>query len=86
MVKSPLSPERITKTNNKNLEGALKFVSGGSPLGSSVVSNAANKIVGFNREKVSPKQTNFKSLIETLTSNIFNNISSVKNVFNNKIE
>ena len=86
MVKSPLSPERITKTNNKNLEGALKFVSGGSPLGSSVVSSAANKIVGFNRAKVSPKQTNFKSLIETLSSNIFNNISSVQNVFNNKTE
>jgi hypothetical protein len=86
MVKSPLSPERITKTNNKNLEGALKFVSGGSPLGSSVVSSAANKIVGFNRAKVSPKQTNFKSLIDTLTSNIFNNISSVQNVFNNKTE
>jgi len=86
MVKSPLSPERITKTNNKNLEGALKFVSGGSPLGSSVVSSAANKIVGFNRAKISPKQTNFKSLIDTLTSNIFNNISSVQNVFNNKTE
>jgi len=86
MVKSPLSPERITKKNNKSLEGALKFVSGGSPLGSSVVSNAANKIVGFNRTKVSPKQTNIQSLIESLTNNIFNNISSIQNIFNNKPE
>lgn len=81
-----INPEAITgKTAAK--ENALKLISGDLPSGSSI-SAAANKIVGFNRAKISPRPSNIQNLISTLTSNIFNDNSSITNIFgvNNKQE
>ena len=48
-VSSPLNPGSIVKERQANMPAAMNFISGGAPLGSSVVSSAANKIVGFQR-------------------------------------
>ena len=71
--------------DNTQKEKAIKFISGDSSLmGSSIVSGATNKIVGFNRN-IKEKPNSLKTLIENLSSNIFNN-NSVQNIFNNKTE
>lgn len=64
----------------------MNFVSGGSPLGSSVFSSAANKIVGFQRGAagVAPKAPDLGSIIKTLSSNILTNVENqVKSVNQN---
>ncbi len=53
-IKSALRPESIVRRNPINSQSAQNFISGGAPLGSSVVSSAANKIVGFQRAAVKP--------------------------------
>jgi muramidase (phage lysozyme) len=56
----------------------MNFISGGSPLGSSIVSSAANKIVGFQRGSadVAPRPPDLGSIIKTLSSNILTNVEN----------
>ena len=56
----------------------MNFISGGSPMGSSIVSSAANKIVGFQRgaASVAPRPPDLGSIIQTLSSNILNNVET----------
>ena len=77
---SGIHPEKIIGKQKPTKEQALRFVSGGSPIGDSIVSGAKNKIVGFDRN-IKPKPNNLKSLIGNLSSNIFST-SSVSNIFN----
>lgn len=77
---SGINPEAIAG-RAPTKETALKLISGGEPSGSSISGVAANKIVGFNRAKVSARPSGIQSLIETLTSNVFNNNSSITNIF-----
>lgn len=77
---STLSPEKIIGKQKPTKEQALRFVSGNSPIGDSIVSGAKNKIVGFARN-IKPKPNNLQSLIGNLASNIFST-SSVSNMFN----
>jgi hypothetical protein len=60
------------------MPGAMNFITGGSPLGSSVFASAANKIVGFQRGAagVAPKAPDLGSIISTLSSNILNNVQN----------
>jgi hypothetical protein len=77
---SGIHPEKIIGKQKPTKEQALRFVSGGSFIGNSIVSGAKNKIVGFDRN-IKSKPNNLKSLISNLASNIFNT-SSVSNIFN----
>ena len=86
MRNSLFAPEKIIGSQKGSKESALNFISGGSPIGSSMLSGAKNNIVGFNRAKISPKKNNLGSLISTLTTNIFNNINSGSNIFGDKKE
>jgi len=86
MRNSLFAPEKIIGSQKGSKESALNFISGGSPLASSVFSGAKNNIVGFNRAKISPKRNNLGSLISTLTTNIFNNTNLVSNIFGDKKE
>lgn len=83
---SGINPKKIIGSQKGSKESALNFISGGSPIGSSMLSGAKNNIVGFNRAKISPKRNNLGSLISTLTTNIFNNTNSVSNIFGDKKE
>ena len=60
------------------MPAAMNFISGGSPLGSSIVSSAANKIVGFQRgsASVAPRPSDLGSIIQTLSSSILNNVET----------
>lgn len=60
------------------MPAAMNFISGGSPLGSSIVSSAANKIVGFQRGSaaVAPRPPDLGSIIKTLSSNILTNVEN----------
>jgi len=78
---SGINPESIIGNQKLTKEKALKFISGDAPLGSSIASVASNKIVGFNRAKVSPRPSNIQNLISTLSSNVFNDNSSITNIF-----
>lgn len=84
-VKSVLNPEVIVGKNPGNIGAAKNFISGGSLLGSSIVSSAANKIVGFQRSAaVRPVVPDINSILNTISSNIINNVSnSIQTVTNN---
>ena len=60
------------------MPAAMNFISGGSSLGSSIVSSAANKIVGFQRGSaaVAPRPSDLGSIIQTLSSSILNNVET----------
>ena len=79
MVSSVLRPEKIVGRQNTNREAAQNFISGGSVLGSSVISGAANKIVGFQRAGVQPATPAIDSIVSTISTNINNNLTSVIN-------
>jgi hypothetical protein len=83
---SGINPKKIIGSKKASKESSLNFISGGSPIGSSVLSGAKNNIVGFDRAKISPKKNNLGSFISTLTTNIFNNTNSVSNIFGDKKE
>ena len=78
------------------MPAAMNFISGGSPLGSSIVSSAANKIVGFQRGSaaVAPRPPDLGSIIKTLSSNILTNVENrvqsinqnVNNVINQSLK
>jgi hypothetical protein len=84
MVSSVLQPEKIVGKQKPTKEQALKFVSGGSSLGSSILSSAKNKIVNFDRAKVSAKPNNLQALISNLSSTVFNTTNTIQNIFGNK--
>jgi hypothetical protein len=84
MVSSVLQPEKIIGKQKPTKEQALSFVSGGSSLGSSVLSGAKNKIVNFDRAKVSAKPNNLQALISNLSSTVFNTTNTIQNIFGNK--
>ena len=83
---SGINPKKIIGSKKASKESALNFISGGSPIGSSVLSSAKNNIVGFDRAKISPKRNNLGSLISSISTNIFNNTNSVSNIFGDKKE
>ena len=84
MVSSVLQPEKIIGKQKPTKEKALNFVSGGSSLGSSVLSGAKNKIVNFDRAKVSAKPNNLQALISNLSTSVFNTTNTIQNIFGNK--
>lgn len=84
-INSPLNPGTIASQRRPNPEKAQNFISGGSPLGSSVFTAAANNIVGFTRGAgISPRQPNLGSIIQALSSNILNNVQgAIQNINQN---
>ena len=81
MVKSLLSPEKII--GNKNPKSSFGSLSGKNSLGSSVISKSSNKIVGFNRAKVSTNKGEVQKIVSNLTTNNIDNSSNniIKNIF-----
>ena len=77
-IRSPINPQTIAKERQATMPAAMNFISGGSPLGSSIVSSAANKIVGFQRgaSSVAPRTPDLGSIIKTLSSNILTNVEN----------
>ena len=77
-VSSLLNPSSIVRERRTTAEAAQNFITGGSPLGEGVVASAANKIVGFQRgaAAVAPKPPDLNSIIQTLSSNILNNVEN----------
>lgn len=89
-VSSVLSPEKIAGGRRVSTSSFQNFVSGGSPLGSSVVSSAANNVVGFQRASVRPATPDLSSIVNTISSNILsqvsNQIESVTNISNKNVD
>lgn len=82
-LKPYISPEKITG-KRPSKETALKMV-GGSLLNAPVFTgDATNKIIKFDRTKVQPKPNNLQSLIQNLSSNVYNNQTNVQNIFGGK--
>lgn len=81
MVKSLLSPEKII--GNKNPKSSFGSLSGKNSLGSSVISKSSNKIVGFNRAKVSTNKGEVQKIVSNLSTNNIANSSNniIKNIF-----
>jgi Skp family chaperone for outer membrane proteins len=89
-VSSLLSPEKIVGGRKVSPSSFQNFVSGGAPLGSSVVSSAANNVVGFQRASVRPATPDLSSIVNTISSNILsqvsNQIESVTNIVNKNVD
>lgn len=77
-VKSLLNPGSIVSERSIEPAKLQNFITGGAPLGESVVSSAANKIVGFQRGAagVAARPPDLGSIIDTLSSNILNNVEN----------
>ena len=77
-VKSPLRPSSIVSENVVEPAKLGNFITGGSPLGESVLSSAANKIVGFQRGTtgVAARPPDLGSIINTLSSSILSNVEN----------
>jgi len=77
-ISSPLNLGTIVKERPTTAAAAQNFITGGSPLGSGVVASAANKIVGFQRGAagVAARPPDLQSIIQTLSSNILNNVET----------
>lgn len=84
MAISPsINPQSIVGNRPKSIQSFQKFISGDSPLGSSVVSSAVNNIVGFQRASVRPAAPDINSIVSTISSNILNQVNnSIKNATN----
>jgi hypothetical protein len=84
MLSSVLDPSKIVNQRKSSPESFQKFMTGGeSPLGSSVISSAANKIVGFSRVGVSPVTPDINSILSDISTNIISNVdNSIKNTTN----
>lgn len=89
-VSSLLSPEKIAKSPRGTVQSAQNFISGGSPIGGSVVESAANKIVGFERAQVRPISPDINSIISSITNNVLssvdNTIKSATQIINNNVD
>lgn len=82
-ISPAINPQAIVGERPKSTQSFQNFISGGSPLGSSVVSNAANKIVGFERAAVKPVVPDINSIVNTISSNILNQVdNSIRNATN----
>jgi muramidase (phage lysozyme) len=77
-IKSPLNPGIIAQERRVSPEAFQNFITGGSPLGESVLAGAANKIIGFQRGGVgvSGNTPDYNSIINTLSSNIITNVEN----------
>lgn len=77
-ISSPLNPGVIAPERRVTPQKVQNFISGGAPLGSTVVASAANKIVGFQRgaAAVAPQAPDLGSIIKTLSSNILTNVEN----------
>lgn len=77
-IKPFINPGVAVAERPASISSAMNFISGGSPLGSSVVSAAANKIVGFQRgaAAVAPRAPDLGSIIKTLSTNILSNVEN----------
>jgi len=94
-IKSALNPGTIVKERPITVSAAQNFITGGAPLGESVLASAANKIIGFQRGAagVAPKTPDFGSIISTLSSSVVSNVENrlqsinqnVTNIVNNKL-
>lgn len=94
-IKSALNPGTIVKERPITVSAAQNFITGGAPLGESVLASAANKIIGFQRGAagVAPKTPDFRSIISTLSSSVVSNVENrlqsinqnVVNTVNNKL-
>ena len=96
-IKSALNPGAIVNERPASLSAAANFITGGAPLGQSILSSAANKIVGFERPgsaAVAPKVPDLGSIISTLSTSILNNVENrvqsinqnVVSIVNNKLQ
>lgn len=95
-IKSAINPAVATPTRSASYKSFQNFITGGSDLGTSVVSSAANKIVNFQRGAagVAPRVPDLGSIIQTLSTNILNNVEgrvdsinqNVNNVVNKFIQ
>jgi hypothetical protein len=85
-ISPAINPQAIVGNRPTSTQSFQNFISGGNPLGSSVVSNAANKIVGFERAAVKPVIPDINSIVNTISSNILNqvdnSIRSATNIIN----
>lgn len=77
-VSSLLNPDTIVRERPTTAAAAQNFITGGSPLGEGVVASAANKIVGFQRgaTAVAARPPDLQGIIQTLSTNILNNVES----------
>ena len=90
VASSILNPGSIVRERSGagSPSGAANFITGGSPLGRGIVSNAANKIVQFNRASVSgvaARPPDLGSMISTLSTNILNNVENQVSSINNNV-
>jgi len=87
-IKPAINPSVGVAERPASIGGAMNFISGGSPLGTSIVSSAANKIVGFQRgaAAVAPKVPDLGSIIKTLSTNILNNVESKVQGINQNVQ
>lgn len=85
-ISPAINPQAIVGNRPTSTQSFQNFISGGNPLGTSVVSNAANKIVGFERASVKPVIPDINSIVNTISSNILNqvdnSIRSATNIIN----
>lgn len=86
-ISSPLNPGVIAPARKATAEQFQNFISGGSPLGSAVFTSAANKIVGFQRgaARVAPQVPNLGDIINTLSTNILNNVENRVSSINQEV-
>lgn len=87
-IKPFINPSVGVAERPATISGAMNFISGGSPLGTSVVSAAANKIVGFQRgaAAVAPRAPDLGSIIKTLSTNILNNVENRVQSINQNVQ
>lgn len=89
-VSSLLSPEKIARSPRGTIQDAQNFISGGSPIGSSLVQSASNKIVGFQRAEVKPVTPDINSIISSITNNVLssvdNSIKSATQIINSNVD
>jgi hypothetical protein len=89
-INSLLSPEKISPSSRASIQNAQNFISGGSPIGESVVQSASNKIVGFQRAEVRPVSPSINSIISSITNNVLSTVdNSIKNstqIINNNVD
>jgi len=87
-IKPAINPGVGVAERPASIAGAMNFISGGAPLGTSIVASAANKIVGFQRgaAAVAPRPPDLGSIIKTLSSNILNNVENRVQSINNNVQ
>jgi len=76
-ISSPLNPGVISPERTTTPEKTQNFISGGSPLGSSVFNSAASSVSGLAAgPAVAPRPPDLGSIIQTLSTNILNNVEN----------